>query len=476
MNFIKSLFLTGWVTLFMSCSTGHRADREIDQSPKIFPDYKDITVPCNIAPLNFEVEGAKSLYAEISCDGNVLLSVDGNKEIKISSDEWRELMTSCAGKELKVELSVFDEASPEGVRYRPFSIFVSKDSIDPYIAYRLIEPGYESWQDMKICQRRLSDFTEEEILKTDRNGCINCHSFHNYSPENMLIHYRKKGGGTLFVEGDKLKKIDLKAIAPGKQGVYLMWHPSGKYVIFSSNATSQSFYATGKDPIEVYDSESDLILYRVDDEKVATDQRFCGDSLLQTFPAWSPDGKSLYYCVSKKVKSSDELNKLHYSLCRVGFDAETGTFAEKIDTIIDAEKGMNSISFPRISPEGRYLLFTRSGFATFPIWHSDSELEMIDLQTGKFTDTSILNSKEAESYHSWSSNGKWVIFSSRRLDGRYTRLFIAHFDGKGRFSRPFLLPQESAEHNIMRLESYNIPEFIKAPVRLDKKKAMELFK
>ena len=76
MNFIKSLFLTGWVTLFMSCSTGHRGDRAIDQSPKIFPDYKDITVPCNIAPLNFEVEGAKSLYAEISCDGNVLLSVN----------------------------------------------------------------------------------------------------------------------------------------------------------------------------------------------------------------------------------------------------------------------------------------------------------------------------------------------------------------------------------------------------------------
>ncbi len=476
MNFIKSLLLTGSIALFISCSNGHRADRAIDQYPNIFPDYKDVTVPCNIAPLNFEVQGAKSLYAEISCKGKLLLSVDGKNQIKISPDEWSDLLKNYAGQELNVELSLFDESNPDGVRFKPFSIFISKDSIDPYIAYRLIEPGYESWQDMKICQRNLSDFNEDEILKTDRNGCINCHSFHNYSPENMLIHYRKQGGGTLFVDGDKLKKVDFKAIAPNKQGVYPMWHPSGKYVIFSSNSTVQSFYVTGKDPLEVYDTDSDLILYSVEDEKVITDNRLCGDSLLQTFPAWSADGKSLYYCVAKPVNSSENVDSLHYSLCRVSFDEATATFADKIDTLINAEKENNSVSFPRISPDGNYLLYTRSSNATFPIWHSESDLEMIKLDDASMVDVSSLNSKAAESYHSWSSNGKWIIFSSRRLDGRYTRLFIAHFDGNGKFSRPFLLPQQTPEHNVMRLESYNIPEFIKSPVRLDKKKVLELFK
>ena len=71
-----------------------------------------------------------------------------------------------------------------------------------------------------------------------------------------------------------------------------------------------------------------------------------------------------------------------------------------------------------------------------------------------------LNSDDTESYHSWSSNGKWVVFSSRRLDGRYTRLYIAHFDGEGHFSKPFLLPQKKMSYNDLRLRSYNIPEFV----------------
>ncbi len=53
-----------------------------------------------------------------------------------------------------------------------------------------------------------------------------------------------------------------------------------------------------------------------------------------------------------------------------------------------------------------------------------------------------------------------MVFSSRRLDGRYTRLFFSHFDGEGHFSKPFLLPQRDPEENQLRLKSYNIPEFV----------------
>lgn len=448
----------------------------IDSFPVIFPDYKGVTIPCNISALNFEVPLAKSVYVEISCGNKHLLSIECDKNVTFPMDKWSNVLKSCAGESLLIELSVYDEQHPNGVRYKPFNIYVSKDCIDPYIVYRLIEPGYESWQEMQICQRALSDFTEQTILKTDRNACINCHSFHNYSPDHMMLHYRKKSGGTLFLENGKMRKVDFKSLPPNKQGVYPMWHPSGKYVVYSSNATVQSFYVTGKSPIEVYDSSSDLILYSLADNKMIIDNRLCNDSLLQTFPAWAPDGKSLYFCVARPQKSSDNINALRYSLCKVGFDANSGTFSDRIDTLINAEKEDISISFPRVSPDGRYLLFTTSAYATFPIWHSDAELKMIDLYTGNKVETDILNSQEADSYHSWSSNGRWIVFSSRRIDGRYTRLFIAHFDGKGHFSRPFLLPQPFAENNTLRLESYNIPEFVKSPVKLDKKQVMELFK
>ena len=91
---------------------------------------------------------------------------------------------------------------------------------------------------------------------------------------------------------------------------------------------------------------------------------------------------------------------------------------------------------------------------------------MISLQGSAPVDTDILNSTDVESYHSWSSNGKWIIFSSRRLDGLYTRFFIAHLNKNGKFSKPFLLPQKDPDENNLRMKSFNIPEFIKDKITI----------
>ena len=69
-----------------------------------------------------------------------------------------------------------------------------------------------------------------------------------------------------------------------------------------------------------------------------------------------------------------------------------------------------------------------------------------------------LESPRSDSYHSWSSTGKWVVFSSRRNDGLYTRPYIMHWNGKT-FTKPCPIPQETAIHDKKLLKSYNIPEF-----------------
>ena len=102
-------------------------------------------------------------------------------------------------------------------------------------------------------------------------------------------------------------------------------------------------------------------------------------------------------------------------------------------------------------------------------------MKLLRLSDGEELDVEILNSAETESYHSWSSNGRWILFSSRRLDGRYTRLFIAWMDEKGNIHKPFLLPQSTVEHNVLRTKSYNIPEFIKGEVTLPQNQLNALF-
>ena len=146
-----------------------------------------------------------------------------------------------------------------------------------------------------------------------------------------------------------------------------------------------------------------------------------------------------------------------------------------METVYDASVLGGSVSYPRISADGRYLLYTWAEYGTFPIWHDEADLRMIDLQTMEHVDVSVINDPEnADSYHSFSSDGRWVMFGSRRLDGRYTRLYVAHMDEDGNMHKPFLLPQEDPRYNIWRLKSFNVPEFIDGEVELPKS-VVELF-
>ena len=207
-----------------------------------------------------------------------------------------------------------------------------------------------------------------------------------------------------------------------------------------------------------------------------TDSRFNSEESMETFPAWSPDGKWLYFCSAATKDMPDERKDLHYSILKVNFDSAKGAFGDIVDTVYNARLDGGSASFPRISPDGRYMLFTLADFGTFPIWHNEADLKMIDLKSGDKVDINEWNDKEnTESYHSWSKNSRWVIFSSRRLDGRYTRLFIAGFDKNGKPQKPFLLPQKDPRQNTLRLKSYNIPEFIDGRVEMPDN-TVELYK
>lgn len=479
MKLYKPLF--GFFPLFLfllvSCSQTEDPFEKSGKKPPIFPDYSDVTVPVNIAPLNFEVTNAQKILTRIKYEGKTLKEYDGKYEIKFPLDEWHKLLKEYAGKDLMVSVCVWDAQHPKGIQYADFPIHVSKDSIDPWIAYRLIPPGYELWNRMGIYQRSLENYTEETIVSNRQNndGCVNCHSFNQYNPNRLMFHARGENGGTVIWKDGILRKIALEKYPPNKSGTYPMWHPNGRFIVFSSNTTRQSFYGHSRDKIEVYDLASDLILYDTEKDRMISDPRFLTDNSWETFPAFSPNGKWLYYCGAQAQKMPPDFNKLKYALCRVAFNPSTGALGQEIDTLYNPRLKGGSVSFPRISPDGQFLMYTWAQCATFPIHHKEADLKMIRLSDKQEIDTRSLNSKDVESYHSWSSNGKWILFSSKRIDTRYTRLFIAHMTKDGTFSKPFLLPQKSPKLNKERIYSFNIPEFIKGKVSISKDAVHSLF-
>ena len=175
------------------------------------------------------------------------------------------------------------------------------------------------------------------------------------------------------------------------------------------------------------------------------------------------------------MKFTNYSKKLKYNIYRKSFDPETMTFGPR-ELVFSADSLNKSATLPRISPDGRYLMFTLAEYGVFHIWHHDADLWMIDLQNGEARAAQELNSSDTESYHSWSSNGKWVVFSSRRNDGTYTRPFFAHIDKNGQGTKPFELPSADPDYHRQFMKCYNIPEFMHGPVTIKPQAFAEILK
>jgi hypothetical protein len=435
--------------------------RMSDAVPRIFPDYADAVIPCNIAPLNFRImEDGDKFMVRFSAAADSF-DVYGDRDIRIPAGKWKQLLRQHAGTSLSV--SIFAKEAGGWTRYRSLQIKIAPEPVDPWLAYRLIEPGYKYWGTMGIYQRNLESFDEMPVVLntlTDGN-CINCHSFCGNDPEQMLFHVRTQHAGTVILQNGILSKLNLKTPDIVSAGTYPRWHPQGKHIAFSVNKTYQAFHSSDRNLIEVYDASSDLIIYNTETQTVGYTSVIHSPSRFETFPEWSPDGKILYFCSAPAKEMPGSYDSLKYDLLRVGFNPRTEKTGNVIDTVLSASATGKSISFPRISPDGKYMAVCLSSFGTFPIWHRDNDLYLLNLSTGAFEPIDIVNSSESDSYHSWSSNGRWMVYSSRRMDGLYTRPYIAYFDTAGIFHKPFLLPQKDpSNHYNELLKSYNIPEFI----------------
>lgn len=189
----------------------------------------------------------------------------------------------------------------------------------------------------------------------------------------------------------------------GTKWGYTAWHPDGSIAAYSINKVRQFFHMAGMEPRDVVDLDSAILYYSLDSQEVKTAPGISDKQRLETYPTWSPDGRFLVFC-----------------MCDYG---------------------------------------------CFPIYQTSSDLYCLDLQTGNYRKMEC-NSRFSESWHSFSSNGRWLAFSSKRRGGLFTRTFITYIDEGGKEHKPFILPQKDPEYYDSCVQTFSLPELITGPVRI----------
>jgi len=455
--------------LLVGCDETVKNARDVNRQPLIYPDYKGVTIPCDIAPMNFNIAGDTVECIDVVVGGSLAGTLHTQGAwADFDLDDWHALTNANKGGTLRFTVCV--KKAGQWLRYRDFEMYVSPYPLDAFgITYRRIPPGYEVGGNIGIYQRDIHNFDETPILQLSAvpGQCMNCHLANQTNPRMFTMQVRGAHGGTLVQIDGRQQWLNMRTDSTKANTSYGYWHPTGNYCAFSTNKIFQSFFTGKNRRIEVYDTFSDVLVYDTRSGELLLSPLLQTDDW-ETYPAFSPDGKTLYFCKSKACRVPAEYDKVRYSLCKISFDAQRGTFGDTIEVMLDAAQTGRSYTYPRPSYDGRYLMYSVTDYGNFPVNHREADLWLMDLQTGQTRPISEVNSRDTESFHNWSRDSHWFVFSSRRENGMYSQVFFASIDDKGRCTKPFLLPQRNPwafYHG--HFDSYNCVDFTSEKVQFD---------
>jgi tetratricopeptide (TPR) repeat protein len=447
--------------------------------------------PADMAAPTFRWIGESGLPWEISISdeqGKVVHRGKSNiSQWKPDASIWEEIKILGKGQQLYFSLS-------NGTSI-PFSI--SGDSVAAPVFFRTVPLPFKfARENLKKINWHLGSVSAQEqapVVLGNIPVCGNCHSFSldgQYLA--MDVDARDEKGAYIvspLEEQTRLGQDQMINWSDAQNGEFTYGllsqiSPDGRYLVSTlkdceifvdrDNLEYSQLFFPFKGILQIYDRK----------EKRYYELPGANDTMLvQSNPVWSPDGKYIYFArteaahyeesgithgskpsnhqvYNKFLESCLERERLFkFDIYRIPFNEGKGGRAEPLEGA--SRNGMSNY-FPRLSPDGRWLIFSQA--ESFMLLQKDSRLHIIPAEGGTARELSC-NSDNMNSWHSWSPNSKWLVFASKK-DSPFTRLYLTHIDPEGNSSPAILLENMSFEKRAV-----NIPEF----VNIDPGKKLEVF-
>jgi len=394
---------------------------------------------------------------------------------------WEEMKQ--AGLQLDITVTILGYIKSQILSGATVSFRTAADSVNALIFYRAVPlPFSYALKNLEKIRWHLGDIKSPRppaTLLQNLSLCGNCHSFtRDGKTLAMDVDYANDKGSYVISEISRETPLTSDKIitwsdykrqdGQNTYGLLSQISPDGRYV--ASTVKDRSIFV----PIDNLEYSQLFFpikgIIAIYDRQTGKFQALPGadnPTLVQSNPSWSPDGKYLYfarttaYIHPEAEKSKDVVlptsmaqnfidgkQEFKYDIYRIPFNNGKGGVAEPVPGA--SNNGMSNY-FPRISPDGKWLVFTKAN--NFMLLQPDSRLYILPTAGGEPRQLAG-NTTAMNSWHSWSPNSKWLVYSTK-FRGPYTELLLTHIDEQGNDSPPVLLENLSFTDRAI-----NIPEFV----------------
>jgi tetratricopeptide (TPR) repeat protein len=425
----------------------------------------------------------------------VLLRFDSQDEVlrfptaeprwRPSEEDWAEIKRRSVARDAEVAVVGVgprsEAASAASVRIR-----TSTDPVGDSIFYREVPlPFITAVQDPSRIRWRFGSIDSEAgppIVLENLPVCGNCHSFaRDGSVLGLDVDYgNDKGGYAILPVSQQMVMNDEKIITWSDYerddgeltfGLLSQVSPDGRYVISTVKDRAVFVATPGIEFSQLFfPIKGILVVYDVEARTYKPLPGADDPAYVQSNPTWSPDGKWIVFARAKAYREGkiadaqailldekdvpefiEDKKPFKFDLYRVRFNEGRGGKAEPIE---GASHNGKSNFFAKFSPDGKWIVFCKA--ENYMLLMPDSELYVIPAEGGEAqrlrANTPLMNS-----WHSFSSNGRWLVFSSKAYTP-YTQLFLTHIDEDGRSTPPVVLERFTESDR-----AANIPEFVPLP-------------